>query len=174
MTSIARVPNRVWTDAFGSAICTVEGGYGGRAVLVVVGLGTGPKLAEQALEQLLGLPHFKGRVGLAVLTELHAAPITNAIRQLEASAVISFEDVVGVITHGPGLNAQAGSFTSTTGLDYVESGNYAAWDAGWLKAKLEGLHALASVTASTASGLGLASAVCGVHDLEKTLLLALS
>ena len=166
----ARVPNRVWTDAFGSAICSLEGGYGGRVALVV----TGSNLAAHALERLLDLPHFKGRVGLGVLTELHAAPITNAIRQLEASAVISLEDIEGVFSHGPELMLETGPFTSTTGLDYVESGNYAAWDAGWLGIKLEETPPHASVTASTASSLGLACAVCGLRDLERTLLLALS
>ena len=174
MTQSVRAPNRVWTDVFGSAICTFEGGYGGRVALVAVGLECGPGLGNRALEQLLILPRFKGRIGLAVLNRLHAAPVTHAIGQLEASVVIALEDAQGIATRGPGATIQAGQFISTTGLEYAESGEYKAWDAGWLAPKLEGTLERASVTASIASGLGLATAACGFHDLEYTILTALS
>ncbi len=172
--TVVRAPNRVWTDAFGSAICTLEGGYGGRVAAVMVGLVTGHDLAALALGRLLVLPPFKGRIGLVVLDSLHAAPITNAIRQLEASVVISLEDAPGVIGRGPEVHLEPGSFTSSTGLEYAESGEYAAWDAGWLAPKIEGSFDCASVAASTAFSLGLASAVCGLDDLERTVLIALS
>lgn len=174
MTQATRAPNRVWTDAFGSAICTLEGGYGGRVALIAVGLESGPDLGNRALEQLLILPRFKGRIGLAVLNRLHAAPIAHAIRQLEARVVISLEGVQGIATRGPGVRIQAGQFTSSTGLEYAESGEYSAWEAGWLAPKLEGALERASVSASLASSQGLATAACGLNDLEYTLLTALS
>jgi hypothetical protein len=174
MTVVVTAPNRVWTDAFGSALCSFEGGYGGRVALVVVGLEAKPDLARDALKRLSRLPRFKGRVGLAVLEHLHAAPVSHAIRQLEASVVIALEHIEGVAARGPKLKLEAGVFTSTTGLEYAESGEYAAWDAGWLASKLTGTLEQASVTASLASSLGLASAVCGLNDLERTVLLALS
>ncbi len=164
-------PNRVWTDAFGSALCTFEGGYGGRVVAVVVGLETNP---EFVLKRLANLPRFKGRVGLAVLEHLHAAPVANAIRQLEASVVISLEDIEGIAVKGPELRLENGVFTSTTGLEYAESGEYTAWSAGWLESKIPGTLEHASVTASLTSSLGLVSVVCGLPDLERTVLLALS
>ena len=172
--TVARTPNRVWTDAFGSAICTLEGGYGGRVAAVVVGLEAGRNLSILALERLLVLPPFKGRVGLAVLGALHAAPIAHAIRQLEASVAIALQDVPGIFARGPELNLEPGTFTSSTGLEYAESGEYAAWDAGWLAPKIEGSFDCASVTASTAFSLGLASAVCGLDELERTVLIALA
>ncbi len=174
MTTVMKAvnaPNRVWTDAFGSALCTFEGGYGGRVVAVVVNLETNPDLV---LERLANLPRFKGRVGLAVLEHLHAAPITNAIRQLEASVVISLENIEGIAVKGPELRLENGIFTSTTGLGYAESGEYTAWNAGWLAPKIESTLEHASVTASLAASLGLASVVCGLPDLERTVLLALS
>jgi hypothetical protein len=169
--TVVNAPNRVWTDAFGSALCTFEGGYGGRVALVVVSLGAKPDLV---LEHLSALPRFKGRVGLAVLDHLHAAPIAHAIRQLEASVVISLEDIEGIAVKGPELRLEAGVFTSTTGLEYAESGEYAAWNSGWLAPKLESTLERASVTASLASSLGLASVVCGLHNLERTARVALS
>jgi hypothetical protein len=169
-----RTPNRVWTDAFGSAICTLEGGYGGRVAAVVVGLEAGHDLAALALERLLMLPTFKGRVGLAVLGSLHAAPIAHAIRQLEAKVVISLQAAPGIVARGQKLNLEPGTFTSVTGLEYAESGVYDAWDAGWLAPRLEGTLERASVTASTAFSLGLSSVACGLDDLERTVLMALS
>jgi hypothetical protein len=170
MTAV-NAPNRVWTDAFGSALCTFEGGYGGRVVAVVVGLETNPDLV---LKRLSNLPRFKGRVGLAVLEDLHAAPVANAIRQLEASVVISLEGIEGIAVKGPELRLEAGQFTSTTRLEYAESGEYTAWNAGWLMPKVEGTLEHASITASLASSLGLVSVACGLSDLERTVLLALS
>jgi hypothetical protein len=170
MTAV-NAPNRVWTDAFGSALCTFEGGYGGRVLAVMVNLQTNPDLA---LEQLSNLPRFKGRIGLAVLEYLHAAPIANAIRQLEASVVISLEDIEGIAVKGPALRLEAGMFTPSTGLEYAESGTYTAWNAGWLMPKIESTLEHASVTASLGASLGLASVVCGLPDLERTVLLALS
>jgi hypothetical protein len=170
MTAV-NAPNRVWTDAFGSAVCTFEGGYGGRVVAVVIGLGAKPDLV---LERLSKLPRFKGRVGLAVLEHLHAAPVANAIRQLEASVVIALEDIEGIATKGPDLKLETGVFTTATGLEYAESGEYSAWNAGWLMPKIGSTLEHASVTTSLAASLGLGTVACGLPDLERTVLLALS
>jgi hypothetical protein len=165
-------PNRAWVDAFGSAICTIEGGFGGRVALVV----TTPELATRALEQLMHLPRFKGRVGLAVMEHVRAAPINHAIRQLGASVVIGLRPMQGVATRGPGVHVESGRFTASTGLEYVESSDYEGWSAGWLAdtlaEKLEGQEA-PSVVSSLAAVQGLATATCGPDDLEGVLVAAL-
>ncbi len=161
-------PNRAWVDAFGSAICTIEGGFGGRVALVV----TTPELATRALEQLMCLPRFKGRVGLAVMEHVRAAPINHAIWQLGASVVIGLRPMQGVATRGPGVHVESGRFTASTGLEYVESSDYDGWGAGWLAEKLEGQEA-PSVVSSVAAARGLATATCGPDDLEGVLVAAL-
>lgn len=162
-------PNRAWVDAFGSAICTIEGGFGGRVALVV----TTPELATDALEQLTRLPKFKGRVGLAVMERLHAAPINHAIRQLGANVVIGLGPMQGTATRGPGVHVESGRFTACSDLEYVESSDYDGWDAGWLAEKLEGQEA-SSVVSSMAAAQGLATATCGIGDLERVLVAAFS
>ena len=162
-------PNRAWVDAFGSAICTIEGGFGGRVTLVV----TTPELATRALELLMRLPRFKGRVGLAVMEHLHAAPINHAIRQLGTSVVIGLEPMQGVATRGPGVHVKSGRFTAHSGLEYLESSDYDSWSAGWLAEKLEGQEA-PSVVSSVAAAQGLATATCGPDDLGRVLVSAFS
>lgn len=153
---------RSWTDAFGSAYMTLEGGTGSEVILIAARL----EAARDALAMLETLAGFKGRIVLCALATMHAAPLLSALRQTEPSAVIALEDVDGIADRGVATTLESGEFVAVTGLEYLESGDLAAWQSSLtVSDALE----ISSLAASLAADLGLAVLACGVAQLRAAL-----
>lgn len=153
---------RSWTDAFGSAYMTLEGGTGPVVILVAARLDA----ARDALALLGTLPAFKGRIVLCALEVMRAAPLLCALRQTEPNAVIALEEIDGMADRGPAGTLESGEFVSSTGLEYIESGDLAAWQSGLTVPDALEISSLAS---SLAAAQGFAVVACGVAQLHAAL-----
>ena len=153
---------RSWTDAFGSAYITLEGGTGSDVILIAARL----EVARDVIATLETLPAFKGRIVLCALEVMHAAPLLAALHQTEPSAVIALEAMDGIADRGGATTLEAGEFVSITGLEYIESGDLAAWQSSLtVPDALE----IPSLAASLAAAQGLPVLACGVAQLRAAL-----
>ncbi len=122
--------HRSWLDEFGTLIATLEGRSGGRSIMVITKL----ENAENTLQVLQTLPSFKGRILLAILEQFHAAPLEAVIKANQPNIVIALEpDCAGIATRGAAITTKPEQFTTSTGMTYLETGNYEAWTAGHLE-----------------------------------------
>ncbi len=153
---------RSWTDAFGSVYMTLEGGTGTAVILIAARL----EAARDALALLGTLPAFKGRIVLCAFETMHVAPLLTALHQVEPSAVIALEETHGIADRGAALTLESGEFTSATGLEYIESGECAAWQSSLTAPDALEMHSLA---ASLAASQGLPTLACGVAQLRTAL-----
>ena len=153
---------RSWTDAFGSAYMTLEGGTGSDVILVTARL----EAARDALVLLETLPAFKGRIVLCAVEVMHAAPLLTALHQTEPSAVIALEGIDGIANRGAAVTLESGEFVSSTGLEYIESGECAAWQSSLAVPDTLEMSSLAS---SLAAVHGLPVLACGVAQLRAAL-----
>ena len=153
---------RSWTDAFGSAYVTLNGGTGSEVILIAARL----EAARDALTMLGTLPAFKGRVVLCALETMHAAPLLTALHQTEPSVVIALEELDGIADRGAAVALESGVFTSATGLEYIESGDLGAWQSSL---SVPDALELPSLAASLAAAQGLPALACGVVQLRTAL-----
>ena len=153
---------RSWSDAFGSAYATLEGGTGSDVILITARLETG----RDAIATLETLPAFKGRIVLCAFETMHAAPLLAALHQTEPSAVIALEEIDGIACRGEAATLEAGEFVAATGLEYIESGDLAAWQSNLTAPDALEMHSLAS---SLATAQGLPALACGVAQLRMAL-----
>ena len=153
---------RSWTDAFGSAYATLEGGTGSEVILIAAR----PEAARDGLALLKTLPAFKGRIVLCAFAAMHTAPLLSALRQTEPSAVIALEEIDGIADRGAATTLESGEFIAATGLEYIESGECVAW-----QSSLSVLDALeiSSLAASLAAAQGLPALACAVSQLTAAL-----
>ena len=141
---------------------TLEGGTGNNIILIAARL----EAARDALTLLGTLPAFKGRIVLCAFETMHTAPLLTALHQTEPSAVIALEEIDGIADRGAAVTLESGEFTSATGLEYIESGDLAAWQSSLtVPDALE----ISSLAASLAAGLGLPVLACGVAQLKAAL-----
>jgi hypothetical protein len=153
---------RSWTDAFGSAYVALEGGTGSRVILVTAQL----EAARDALATLGTLPAFKGRIVLCALTAMHAAPLLAALQQVEPSAVIALEAIDGIADRGAAVTLESGEFVTSTGLEYVESGECAAWQS---TVTVPDALETPSLASSLAAIQGIPALACSVAQLRTAL-----
>ena len=153
---------RSWTDAFGSAYATLEGGTGSEVILIAAR----PEAARDGLALLKTMPAFKGRIVLCAFTTMHTAPLLSALRQTEPSAVIALEEIDGIADRGAATTLESGEFIAATGLEYIESGECVAW-----QSSLSVLDALEipSLASSLAAAQGLPVLACAVSQLTAAL-----
>jgi hypothetical protein len=158
--------HRSWTDEFGTLVATLEGRSGGRNLMVIAPL----EHAENILVELQTLPSFKGRIVLAILEHLHAAPLEAVIKANQSSIVIALEpNCAGIATRGAAITTQPEQVTSSTDMTYVEPGNYQAWTAGHLEPAIESNLEYPSIAASVASSLKIPCAACDLKHLPDLL-----
>ncbi len=141
---------------------TLEGGTGSGVILIVARL----EVTRDALTALETLSAFKGRVVLCALEAMHAAPLLAALHQVEPSAVIALEDVNGIADRGAVTMLESGEFVAATGLEYVESGECAAWQSSL---SVPDALEVSSLAASLAAIQGLPVLACGVAQLRTAL-----
>ena len=153
---------RSWTDAFGSAYATLEGGTGSEVILITARL----EGARDGLAMLETLPIFRGRIVLCALEIMHAAPLLSALRQTEPSAVIALEEIDGIADRGAAATLESGEFIAATGLEYIESGECTAWQSSLTVPDALGIPSLA---ASLAAVQGLRALACGIAQLRTAL-----
>ena len=158
---------RSWTDAFGSAYVTLEGGTGSAVILIAARF----TAARDALATLETLPDFKGRIVLCAVEVMHTAPLLEVFRQLEPSAVIALEGIDGIADRGGAASLESGEFVSSTGLEYIESGDLAAWQSSL---SVPDALEISSLAASLATAQGLPALACGVAQLPAALEIARS
>ena len=153
---------RSWSDAFGSAYATLEGGTGSEVILIAAR----PEAAQDGLALLKTLPAFKGRIVLCAFTTMHTAPLLSALRQTEPSAVIALEEIDGIADRGAATTLESGEFIAATGLEYIESGECVAW-----QSSLSVLNSLEipSLASSLAAAQGLRVLACAVSQLTAAL-----
>lgn len=158
--------HRSWTDEFGTLVATLEGRSGGRNIMVIANL----ENAESALNVLQAMPSFKGRIILVVLEQLHAAPLEAVIKANQPNIVIALEpNCAGMATRGAAITTQPEQVTSSTGMTYVEPGNYPAWTAGCLEPALTPNLEYSSIAASVAASLKTPCAACDLMHLPGSL-----
>jgi hypothetical protein len=159
--------DRSWQDAFGTVLASVERGSRQRSVMVI----GSSELGRILLEALGARPTVRGRLILAILEELHAAPLEAVLRDQEPDVVIALEQTQtgpstdGPATHGPAIHGTPSFERASTGLEYIEPGSYPAWQN---PAPISGA-AIASVIASVASDRGLRCLVCNPSTLGAAL-----
>ena len=154
--------DRSWQDAFGTALACLEFGSRNRNVLIV----TSSKFGKEALESLTGIT-FQGRIVLAILEQLHRAPLEAILRDQNPNFVISLEPAqTGIATHGSAIHGKSSLEIASTGIEYAEPGSYPAWTNS---NALESDPQASSVIASVASSLGLPCLVCNPSDLKMAL-----
>lgn len=141
---------------------TLEGGTGPAVILIAARFTD----AWDAMALLETLTAFKGRVVLCAFTRLHAAPLLSALRQVEPSAVIALEAIDGIADRGIAVPLEAGEFASSTGLDYMESGECAAWQSSLT---VPNALEVSSPMASLAVAQGIPVLACGVSQIKATL-----
>lgn len=154
--------SRAWTDAFGSAYLTLEGGTGNAHVLVVARL----EDARDALTTLGRFSGFKGRVTLCTLEAMRATFVAHAIDTLEPTGVIAVEAVSGIATGGDALRLEGGEFTAPTGATYTEPDEVAAWQS---RLEFPDAQRTPSLASSLASARGLPALACAAAHLERAL-----
>jgi hypothetical protein len=154
--------HRSWLDEFGTLIATLEGRSGGRSIMVIAKL----EDAENTLTILLALPSFKGRIILAILEQLHTAPLEMVMNANNPNIVIALEpNCTGIATRGAAMTTQSDQITSSTGITYLETGNYEAWTAGHLEPALTTDLEYSSIPASVATNLKIPCATCDLEHL---------
>jgi len=159
--------SRSWVDRFGTAVAVREGGVGGRAVLLVAPL----ELAGTALEAVLAVPAFRGRLVLAVPEAVRAAPLDELLRSVEPHSVVALEDGLdGIAGRGPACPGEGGRHVSSTGIEYLDDEEYPAWE-GW--PELPASPEAACRAASAAAARGLRAVACGPGSLVRALELTL-
>jgi hypothetical protein len=164
--SPTNVIHRSWTDEFGSLIATLEGRSGGRSIMVIATL----ENAENTLQVLQTMPSFKGRIILAVLEQLHVAPLEEVIKANQPNIMIALEtNCAGIATRGAAITTKPEQVSSSTGMTYVEPGNYQAWTAGYLEPAIESNLEYSSIAASVAASLKIPCAACDLGHLPKLL-----
>jgi hypothetical protein len=158
--------HRSWTDEFGTLVATLEGRSGGRNIMVIAPL----ESASDLLPALQTLPSFKGRIFLAILEHLHAAPLEAVIKANNPNIVIALEeDCAGIAIRGEATTTKAEQITSSTGTTYLELGQYEAWTSGFLEEQLNTPLEHPSIAASVASGLKIPCAACDLGHLPRLL-----
>ena len=126
--------------------------------------------AESTLQVLQAMPSFKGRIILAILEEMHTAPLEAVIRANQPKIVIALEpNCAGVATRGAAINTESEQITSSTGITYLEPERYEAWTAAHLEPALTTNLEYPSIAASVASSLKIPCAVCDLAHLPKLL-----
>ena len=153
---------RSWSDAFGSAYATLEGGTGSEVILIAARI----EAARDALATLETLPAFKGRIVLCALEVMHAAPLLAALHQTEPSAVIALEEIDGIACRGEAATLESGEFIAATGLEYIESGECTAWQSSL---SLPDALEIPSLASSLAAAQGLPALACAVPQLTAAL-----
>jgi hypothetical protein len=158
--------HRSWIDEFGSLIATLEGRSGGRSIMVIAAL----ENTEHTLQSLQVLPSFKGRIILAILEQLHAAPLEAVIKANQPNIVIALEpNCSGIATQGTGITIKPVQITTSTGMTYLESGSYEAWSAGYLEQAFNTKLEHPSIAASIATSLKIPCAACDLGHLPRLL-----
>jgi hypothetical protein len=157
--------DRSWQDVFGTVLASVERGSRKQSVLIV----TSSSLGQVMLESLTEIA-FQGRIVVAILEDLHRAPLEAVLRDQEPNFVIALEQgTTGIATHGPAIQGEPSLEIANTGLEYAEPGSYPAWmnsDA------LDSDPQASSITGSVVAGLRLPCLVCNPSDLKTALGLA--
>jgi hypothetical protein len=154
--------HRSWLDEFGTLIATLEGRSGGGNIMVIAEL----ENSENTLQVLQAMPSFKGRIILAILEQLHAAPLEAVIKANNPNMVIALEpSCTGVATRGEAITTKPEQVTSSTGMTYVEPGHYQAWTARVLESELNATLEYSSIAASVASSLKKPCAACDLTHL---------
>ncbi len=154
--------HRSWSDEFGTLIATLEGRSGGRSLMVIADL----ENAENTLQVLQSVSSFKGRMILAIPEQLHAAPLEAVIKANQPNLVIALEpNCIGIAMGGTAITTQAEQFTSSTGMTYLESGNYEAWTSGIIESELNATLEYPSIAASVAFSLNIPCAACDLTNL---------
>jgi hypothetical protein len=157
--------DRSWQDVFGTVLASIEHGSRKRTVLIVTSNEFGPV----ARDSLAGIT-FQGRLVLAILEQLHRAPLEAVLRDQAPNFVIALKQTqTGIATYGPAISGEPSFEISSTGLEYAEPGSYPAWTN---QIALAGHSQTLSVTGSVASSLGLPCFVCQPSDLQTALELA--
>jgi hypothetical protein len=156
--------SRSWTNRFGTAFVTLEGGTGQQHLLLLAPF----ELSSTVLEELRGLQPFKGRLTLAVLEQMHVTPVRAAILEIEPRAVVALQPSDGIITSGESQTIEPGTHLSPTGLEYHEPEALEAWSSGFQSAFPAGQTGH-SVAASVASSLGVSAVACGPSQLKSVL-----
>jgi hypothetical protein len=157
--------DRSWRDVFGTVLASAEMGSRKRTVLIVAS----SEIGQVALKSLAEIT-FQGRMVLAILEHLHAAPLEAVLRDQEPNFVIALEPAQqGIATHGPAIHGEPSLRLTSTGLEYAEPGSYPTWINRNARARDP---QASSITASVASSLGLPCLVCNPADLKMALELA--
>lgn len=126
--------------------------------------------AENTLQVLQAIPSFKGRILLAVLEQLHAAPLEVLIKANQPDIVVSLEmNCAGIATRGGAITTQPKQVTSSTGMAYLEPRHYPAWTAGHLEPAITPNLECPSIPASVAASLKTPCAVCNLASLPNLL-----
>ena len=141
---------------------TLEGGTGNNVILIAARL----EVTRDVMATLETLPAFKGRIVLCALEVMHAAPLLSALRQTEPSVVIALEGLDGIADRGVAATLESGEFIAATGLEYVESGECAAWQSDLT---VPDVLEMSSLAASLAAAQGLPVLACGVAQLTSAL-----
>ena len=141
---------------------TLEGGTGSAVILIAARL----EVARDVMATLETLPEFKGRIVLCALETMHTAPLLAAFHQTEPSAVIALEELDGIADCGLATALESGEFVAATGLEYIESGECAAWQSDLTVPDALEMSSLAS---SLAAVHGLPVLACGVAQLRAAL-----
>jgi hypothetical protein len=151
-----------WQDAFGSLLASLEHGSHHRSVALI----TTGNLGQVALEATSGL-QFRGRLVLAILEQLHGAPLAAILRDQAPNVVIALEPGgEGIATQGPAIAGNPSLERASTGLEYAEPGSYPAWKN---RDALPTDPQASSVIGSVASSLDLPCFVCDPTALKLAL-----
>jgi hypothetical protein len=154
--------DRSWQDVFGTLLASIEQGSRNQIVLVVA-----PSEMGLVLLESLANINFQGRIVLAILEHLHAAPLQAILRDQAPNFVIALEpEQIGIATHGSAIQGKPRVEVASTGLEYAEPGSYPAWTNS---NALESDPQASSVMASVTSILGLPCLVCNPSDLKLAL-----
>jgi hypothetical protein len=162
LTIFSNAIHRSWTDEFGTLIATLEGRSGGRNLMVIAPL----EIAEHILLALQTLPSFKGHIILAILEQLHAAPLEAVINANNPNIVIALEQTcTGIATRGAAITTKPEQVTTSTGITYLEAGQYQAWTSGHLEHQIKSALECPSIAASIASSLKIPCVACDLTHL---------
>jgi hypothetical protein len=124
------------------------------------------EVAEKILPVLQTLPSFKGRILMAILEHLHAAPLEAVIKANNPNIVIALEEnCAGIATRGAAITTKAEQVTASTGATYLEFGQYEPWTSGHLEPEFKTSLECPSIAASVASSLKIPCAACDLAHL---------
>ena len=126
--------------------------------------------AENTLQVLQAIPSFKGRIILAILEHLHTAPLEVLIKANQPNIVLALEpNCAGIATRGAAIITKPEQVTTSTGITYLEPGNYEAWTAGHLESEPNTNLEYPSIAASVAASLKIPCAACNLTHLPNLL-----